>query len=182
MSTINYEEMSFDKIKLNDDNFITYYLNEISKFPLLTFEEEKELSKKIKNGDVDAKKRFAECNLKLVISVAKKYLGKGMSFFDLIEEGNVGLMMAIERFDTSYNTRFSTYAMIWIKHSIVKALAEKTRNIDIPYYMAQKLKKYRQCFIDLERKLNHEPSVLEIANELNISEHTAKALCLDIPF
>lgn len=145
------------------------YLYEIGNIPILSVEEEKELALRISNGDLIAKQIFIESNLKFVVSVAKKYIGRGLPLLDLIQEGNMGLMTAVERFDVEKGFRFLTYATSWIKQSILRAIANTGRNIRIPVHLHEKVNKYIKTVTYLENKLNRVPTNEEIANEMKIS-------------
>ena len=145
------------------------YLNEIGKIKLLSPEEEKELAKKAQAGDKKARDKFIESNLRLVASVAKKYLGRGLSFLDLIQEGNIGLITATERYDPDLGFKFSTYATWWIRQSITRAICSSSRNIRIPVHMAEKVNKYRKKANDLMAELGREPTIEEMMEELGTS-------------
>ncbi|ADD02660.1 RNA polymerase sigma factor, sigma-70 family [Thermoanaerobacter thermohydrosulfuricus WC1] len=157
-------------------DYIGMYLREISHIPLLTPEEENELLKRIEEGDEEAKKRFIESNLRLVVSIAKGYVGKGISFPDLIQEGNLGLLKAVERFDYRKGYKFSTYATWWIKQTITRAIADQARTIRIPVHMVESVNKLLKIQKQFLQKLGREPSIEEIAEEMNISEKKAKVL------
>lgn len=160
----NYSDSSVDIT----DNIAIYFL-EAGKRKLLSREEERELAIKIKQGDAKAKELFIESNLRLVISIARKYLGRGLSFLDLIQEGNIGLMVAVDKYDVDRGLKFSSYATHWIRQGITSAIANKSRNIRIPINMYGKIGIYREVIIKLEEKLNREPTLNEIANEMGIS-------------
>ena len=130
-----------DGISIEDP--VRMYLKEIGKVPLLSAEEEIELAKRMENGDQEAKKRLAEANLRLVVSIAKRYTGRGMSFLDLVQEGNIGLMKAVEKFDYTKGYRLSTYATWWVKQSVTRALADQSRTIRLPVHMSEKARKVR---------------------------------------
>lgn len=144
------------------------YLAEIYKTPLLSALEERQLAKRIAEGDLEARDHMVRANLRLVVNVARAYSGKGLSLPDLIEEGNLGLMRAVEGFDASMNTRFSTYAVYWIKQSIKRALVNTAKAIRIPAYMVQLLSKWRQETVKLQEKLGRAPTPEEIALSLNL--------------
>ena len=148
---------------------IKMYLQEINKIPLLTPEEEKSLAERISQGDEKARKKFIESNLRLVIRIAKRYTNMGIPFMDLIQEGNTGLIIAVDRFDVKRNTRFSTYAESWIKQVITRALTDKKRIIRIPHNIYSMVNKYRRVEDSLEKKLHREPTTEEIAKEMGIS-------------
>ena len=165
---IKEEETTSNKVYSSSD-IVRDYLNEIGRIKLLTPEEEKELSIKTKEGNEYARNRLIEGNLRLVASIAKKYLGRGLAFLDLIQEGNIGLMKAVDKFEPSYGFRFSTYATWWIKQSITRAIASYSRNIRIPVHMTEKVRKYKNKEIELAAILGREPTVEEMVEELNIS-------------
>ena len=145
------------------------YLKEAGRRPLLSIEEEQKLLKRILQGDDYAREVFIESNLRLVINIAKKYVDKGLPFLDLIQEGNIGLMTAVDRFDINKKTRFSTYATCWIKQAITRSIADKGRNVRIPVYLHEKIVIYQRTVINLESKLNRKPTLNEIANEMKLS-------------
>lgn len=153
----------------NINDSLDLYLKEIGKYPLLTKEEEQELSLKIKNGDKLAKKKFIESNLRLVVSIAKKYMNRGLDLLDLIEEGNIGLMNSIVNFDSTKGYKFSTYATYWIKNAIENAIKNQGRNIKITDNIYRKMSFYRKTKNDLSIKLEREVSYLEIAKEMNLT-------------
>ncbi len=159
-----------------EDNSVKLYLKEISKRPLLSPSKEKELAIRISNGDEEAKKIFIESNLKLVVHIAKNYIGRGLSFLDLIQEGNIGLMIAVDKYDVNRNIKFSTYAFYWISKSIKQAIDNKARNIRMPVYKNIEIYDYRKVIGSLEEKLNKEPTIEEIAQEMNITVSKAKKL------
>ena len=175
LNNIKFKESEMDsEIDLKEDaaevtSSLKMYLKEISRRPLLSLEEEQELAKQISEGNEEAKNIFIESNLRLVVSVAKKYIGRGLSFLDLIQEGNIGLMTAVDKYDSSKRFKFSTYAVWWIRQSIQRAIEDKGRNIRIPSYMSREISKYKKAVSTLELKLNREPTVNEIASEMNIS-------------
>lgn len=158
-----------EEINYETTNDIKTYLQEISKIPLLTPEEEKHLAERISQGDEKAREKFIESNLRLVIRIAKRYANMGMSFMDLIQEGNTGLIIATDRFDVKRNTKFSTYAESWIKQSITRALTDKKRIIRIPHHTYSMMSKYRKVEDYLEKKLHREPTIEEISKEMGIS-------------
>ena len=151
--------------KTGMDDSIKIYLKEIWKIPLLTAEEEKQLGLEIANGSEEAKKKMMESNLRLVVNVAKKYCGRGIDFEDLIQEGNLGLKKAVEEYDVSKGFRFSTYAVYWIRQSIQRAIAGKSRTIRIPFNKYDKLISYRKVIQNLEKELQRKPTILEIAKK-----------------
>jgi RNA polymerase primary sigma factor len=144
------------------------YLTEINEVPLLKAEEERELARRIKKGDVAARERMIRANLRLVVSIAKSYLNRGLSFLDLIEEGNLGLLKAVERFNPDQNCRFSTYATWWIKQSIRRALINTVKTVRIPSYMVELIARWKNRSAELSQKLGRQPSVAEMATELGI--------------
>lgn len=165
------------------------YLNEINQIPLLSAEDEKELAIKAAQGDSAAKEKLINSNLKLVVSIAKKFQGNGISFLDLIQEGNIGLIAAIDKFDNSLGYRFSTYAYYWIKTTISRAVNQQNRSIRIPVYMVEKLSKYKKIEQELSQKYNREPTENEIAEKMDISvreirelkEYLSDTVSLDAP-
>lgn len=163
------EEMvdAFDLGDIYDDS-IQMYLREIGKVPLLTGEEEVDLAKRIGKGDVSARKKLTEANLRLVVSIAKKYMGRNLGLLDLIQEGNLGLFRAVEKFDWRKGYKFSTYATWWIRQAITRALADQSRTIRIPVHMVETLNKYAQAERSLVQDLGREPLPEEIAAEMGI--------------
>ena len=153
---------------VNVDDPVRMYLREIGKIPLLTFEEELELAQKVLDGDEDAKKKLSESNLRLVVSIAKKYVGRGMLFLDLIQEGNMGLIKAVEKFDYTKGYKFSTYATWWIRQAITRAIADQARTIRIPVHMVETINKLIRTSRLLLQRLGREPSPEEIAEELEM--------------
>ena len=157
---------SMDGIKLDDP--VRMYLREIGKIPLLTYEEELDLAKKIEAGDMKAKSKLIESNLRLVVSIAKRYVGRGMLFLDLIQEGNMGLIKAVEKFDYTKGYKFSTYATWWIKQAITRAIADQARTIRIPVHMVETINKLLRTSRHLLQQNGREPTPEEIANEMEI--------------
>ncbi len=155
-----------DSINIEDP--VRMYLKEIGKVPLLTAEEEIELAKRMENGDEDAKKRLAEANLRLVVSIAKRYVGRGMLFLDLIQEGNLGLIKAVEKFDYNKGFKFSTYATWWIRQAITRAIADQARTIRIPVHMVETINKLVRVSRQLLQELGREPTPEEIAERMEI--------------
>ncbi len=147
---------------------VRMYLKEIGKVPLLSAEEEIELAQRMENGDEYAKKRLAEANLRLVVSIAKRYVGRGMLFLDLIQEGNLGLIKAVEKFDYRKGYKFSTYATWWIRQAITRAIADQARTIRIPVHMVETINKLIRVSRQLLQELGREPSPEEIAEEMNM--------------
>lgn len=150
------------------DDPVRMYLKEIGKVPLLTPEEEIDLAKRMENGDVEAKRRLAEANLRLVVSIAKRYVGRGMLFLDLIQEGNLGLIKAVEKFDYTKGYKFSTYATWWIRQAITRAIADQARTIRIPVHMVETINKLIRVSRHLLQELGREPQPEEIAKEMNM--------------
>jgi RNA polymerase primary sigma factor len=154
-------------IKINDP--VRMYLKEIGRVPLLSAEEEVALAKRIENGDEEAKRRLAEANLRLVVSIAKRYVGRGMLFLDLIQEGNMGLIKAVEKFDHKKGYKFSTYATWWIRQAITRAIADQARTIRIPVHMVETINKLIRVSRQLLQELGREPAPEEIAKEMELS-------------
>ena len=153
------------------DDPVRMYLKEIGKVPLLTADEEIEIAKKMLEGGPDAeaaKKKLAEANLRLVVSIAKRYVGRGMLFLDLIQEGNLGLIKAVEKFDYTKGYKFSTYATWWIRQAITRAIADQARTIRIPVHMVETINKVIRVSRQLLQELGHDPSAEEIAEEMNM--------------
>ena len=159
--------LTADGISIDDP--VKVYLKEIGRVPLLTNEEEQELSERMAQGDVQARKRLSEANLRLVVSIAKRYVGRGMQFLDLIQEGNLGLIKAVEKFDHTKGFKFSTYATWWIRQAITRAIADQARTIRIPAHMVETINKVKKVSSQLLHKNGHEPSAEEIAAELDMS-------------
>ena len=150
------------------DDPVRMYLKEIGKVPLLTPEQEQDLAKRMAEGDEEAKRRMAEANLRLVVSIAKRYVGRGMLFLDLIQEGNLGLIKAVEKFDYTKGYKFSTYATWWIRQAITRAIADQARTIRIPVHMVETINKVIRVSRQLLQELGHDPSAEEIAAEMNM--------------
>ena len=161
------ELLGSNSAKVNDP--VRMYLKEIGVVPLLSNEEEKELAIAVENGDLEAKQRLAEANLRLVVSIAKRYVGRGMQFLDLIQEGNMGLMKAVDKFDYSKGFKFSTYATWWIRQAITRAIADQARTIRIPVHMVETINKLIRVSRQLLQSLGREPSPEEIAKEMDVS-------------
>jgi len=159
--------MSFEGISVDDP--VRMYLREIGKIPLLSFEEELSLAEQVLNGSEDAKQKLAESNLRLVVSIAKKYVGRGMLFLDLIQEGNMGLIKAVEKFDYTKGYKFSTYATWWIRQAITRAIADQARTIRIPVHMVETINKLIRTSRHLLQQLGREPSPEELAKELDLT-------------
>ncbi|MGI6028262.1 MAG: RNA polymerase sigma factor RpoD [Candidatus Heteroscillospira sp.] len=150
------------------DDPVRMYLKEIGKVPLLSNEEELELAKRMADGDEEAKRRMAEANLRLVVSIAKRYVGRGMLFLDLIQEGNLGLIKAVEKFDYTKGYKFSTYATWWIRQAITRAIADQARTIRIPVHMVETINKVIRVSRQLLQELGHDPSAEDIAKVMNM--------------
>ena len=169
------EEVELDKIDLSVpegvsiEDPVRMYLKEIGKVSLLTADEEIELAKRMEQGDEAAKKRLAEANLRLVVSIAKRYVGRGMLFLDLIQEGNLGLIKAVEKFDYRKGYKFSTYATWWIRQAITRAIADQARTIRIPVHMVETINKLIRVSRQLLQELGREPTPEEIAEEMDMS-------------
>ena len=169
------EDIKLDEIDLTAgiegvsiDDPVRMYLREIGKIPLLSYDEELELAEKVLEGNEEAKKRLAESNLRLVVSIAKKYVGRGMLFLDLIQEGNMGLIKAVEKFDYTKGFKFSTYATWWIRQAITRAIADQARTIRIPVHMVETINKLIRTSRHLLQQLGREPTPEEIAKEMEI--------------
>ena len=169
------EEIELDKIDLSVpegvsiEDPVRMYLKEIGKVSLLTADEEIELAKRMEQGDEDAKKRLAEANLRLVVSIAKRYVGRGMLFLDLIQEGNLGLIKAVEKFDYRKGYKFSTYATWWIRQAITRGIADTGRTIRVPVHMVETINKTLRMTRTLLQELGREPTPEEVAERLNVS-------------
>ena len=155
------------ELTVNDP--VRMYLKEIGKISLLSLEEETKLSERIVNGDEEAKNILAESNLRLVVSIAKRYVGRGMLFLDLIQEGNIGLMKAVEKFDSNKGYKFSTYATWWIRQAITRAIADQARTIRVPVHMVETINKLSRCQRQLTLELNREPTDEELSKKMGIS-------------
>jgi len=151
------------------DDAVKLYLRDIGSYPLLSVEEEKELAKLMMNGDESAKKRLAEANLRLVVSIAKRYTSRGMAFLDLIQEGNQGLLKAVEKFDYTKGFKFSTYATWWIRQAITRAIADQARTIRLPVHMVETINKTARVTRTLTQQLGRDPTVEEIAEEMGLT-------------
>ena len=177
------EDLSLDDLNINEnsdddsepapdgvsiDDPVKIYLKEIGRVPLLSPDEEVDLAIRISQGDVVAKKRLSEANLRLVVSIAKRYLGRGMQFLDLIQEGNLGLIKAVEKFDHTKGFKFSTYATWWIRQAITRAIADQARTIRIPGHMVETINKVKKVSSQLLHQNGHEPSADDIAAELDM--------------
>ncbi len=171
----NEEELSDEELAITAENVdafaddsVRLYLREIGKIPLLTPEEEAELAKKIVKGDKKAKNKMVESNMRLVVSIAKRYGGRGLDFLDLIQEGNTGLLRAVEKFDPDKGFKFSTYATWWVRQAITRAIADQARTIRIPVHMVETINKVLRTTRKLTSELNREPTNEEIAKELDM--------------
>ena len=159
---ISVEELTLSKdVKINDP--VRMYLKEIGRINLLTSDEEFEYARRAIDGDEEAKKMLAESNLRLVVSIAKRYVGRGMLFLDLIQEGNIGLMKAVDKFDPTKGYKFSTYATWWIRQAITRAIADQARTIRVPVHMVETINKLSRVQRQLTQELNREPTDDEIA-------------------
>ena len=187
------EEPLVDPVELaaefNLDDPVRMYLKEIGQIPLLTVEEEQELAKRVAEGDTAAKNQLTEANLRLVVSIAKKYSGRGLHILDLIQEGNTGLIRAVDKFDYTKGNKFSTYATWWIRQAITRAIADQARTIRVPVHMVEVINKATRCNRKLVQELGREPTLEEIADELNLpiekiieaNRTAADTLSLDTP-
>jgi RNA polymerase primary sigma factor len=176
-----HDEFNFDDdlslppgIKINDP--VRMYLKEIGRVPLLSAEDEVDLAKRIEQGDEEAKRRLAEANLRLVVSIAKRYVGRGMLFLDLIQEGNMGLIKAVEKFDHTKGYKFSTYATWWIRQAITRAIADQARTIRIPVHMVETINKLIRVSRQLLQELGREPTPEEIAKEMDLSTEKVREI------
>ncbi|MBQ9845864.1 MAG: RNA polymerase sigma factor RpoD [Oscillospiraceae bacterium] len=169
-------EKSLSAEGVSIDDPVKVYLKEIGSFPLLSLEEEVELAEKILKGDSLAKKKLAEANLRLVVSIAKRYVGRGMLFLDLIQEGNLGLIKAVEKFDHTKGFKFSTYATWWIRQAITRAIADQARTIRIPVHMVETINKVKKVQSQLLHKNGQEPSVEDLAEELDMPQEKVREI------
>ena len=167
-------EQALSDIGLDDP--VKMYLKDIGRVPLLSADDEIELARRMQEGDEEAKKKLSEANLRLVVSIAKRYVGRGMLFLDLIQEGNLGLMKAVEKFDYQKGFKFSTYATWWIRQAITRAIADQARTIRIPVHMVETINKLTRVSRLLTQKYGREPSPAEIAKEMNISEERVREI------
>ena len=161
-------EITADNVDAFADDSVRLYLREIGKIPLLTIDEENELAKKVVEGDKKAKDKMVEANMRLVVSIAKRYSGRGLDLLDLIQEGNTGLLRAVEKFDPDKGFKFSTYATWWIRQAITRAIADQARTIRIPVHMVETINKVLRTTRKLTTELNREPTNEEIAKELDM--------------
>ncbi len=175
-SNIEKFEKSLASEGVSIDDPVKVYLKEIGSFPLLSLDEEIELAERILQGDSRAKKRLAEANLRLVVSIAKRYVGRGMLFLDLIQEGNLGLIKAVEKFDHTKGFKFSTYATWWIRQAITRAIADQARTIRIPVHMVETINKVKKVQSQLLHKNGQEPSVEDLAAELDMSQDKVREI------
>ena len=175
---ITEEELNDDAEELAEalgtDDPVRMYLREIGKVPLLTPEEEQELARRMADGDKEAAARMTEANLRLVVSIAKRYVGRGMQFLDLIQEGNIGLMKAVEKFDFNKGYKFSTYATWWIRQAVTRAIADQARTIRVPVHMVETINKVIRVSRQLLQELGHDPSPEEIAEEMGMTTEKVK--------
>lgn len=160
--------------RINDP--VKVYLREIGQVHLLSAEEEVELAKRMSEGDMEARKRLSEANLRLVVSIAKRYMGRGLAFLDLIQEGNLGLIKAVEKFDYTKGFKFSTYATWWIRQAITRAIADQARTIRIPVHMVETINKVKKVSGQLLHDNGREPTTAEIAEKMRISEHKVREI------
>ena len=167
-------EQALSDIGLDDP--VKMYLKDIGRVPLLSSDDEIELARKMQDGDEEAKRRLSEANLRLVVSIAKRYVGRGMLFLDLIQEGNLGLMKAVEKFDYQKGFKFSTYATWWIRQSITRAIADQARTIRIPVHMVETINKLIRVSRQLLQEYGREPTPEEIAKVMNISENKVREI------
>jgi RNA polymerase primary sigma factor len=172
------EDDSLDKIlaEVSLDDPVKVYLKDIGRIPLLSLDDEMQLAEKMMLGDVYAKDRLSEANLRLVVSIAKRYVGRGMLFLDLIQEGNMGLMKAVEKFDYTKGFRFSTYATWWIRQAITRAIADQARTIRIPVHMVETINKLIRATRSLVQHLGRDPTTAEIANEMGVQEDRVREI------
>lgn len=172
----NNEELEKLMNQVNVDDPVKMYLKDIGKVPLLSPEEEIELAIRMENGDEDARKMLSEANLRLVVSIAKRHVGRGLQFLDLIQEGNLGLLKAVEKFDHTKGFRFSTYATWWIRQAITRAIADYARTIRIPVHMVETINKLGKVSRALTQVLGREPTTAEIAKEMGITEDKVREI------
>jgi RNA polymerase sigma factor (sigma-70 family) len=175
VSKVNAEQESGDSSQKGLDA-IKYYLKEIRKTPLLTFEQEQELAKRIAQGDQAARARMIEANLRLVVAIGKKYINRGLQFSDIIEEGNLGLIRAVEKFQYQKGFKFSTYASWWIKQAIERAIVNQTRTIRLPVHIAEIVNTYMRTVRQLTQKLGRDPQIEEIAKKMRITVEKARSI------
>ncbi len=168
VAAVSEKDNNMDKIltEVSVDDAVKLYLRDIGNYALLTIDEEKALAKAMSEGDEDAKRKLSEANLRLVVSIAKKYVGRGMAFLDLIQEGNLGLMKAVEKFDYTKGFKFSTYATWWIRQAITRAIADQARTIRLPVHMVETINKTARVTRYLTQQLGRDPTADEIAKEM----------------
>ncbi len=168
----------YDQIsqEVSMDDPVKMYLKDIGKVPLLTADEETELAKRMMEGDLEAKRMLSEANLRLVVSIAKRYMGRGMQFLDLIQEGNIGLMKAVDKFDYTKGFKFSTYATWWIRQAITRAIADQARTIRIPVHMVETINRQIRVSRKLLQDLGREPTPEEIAKEMGVTEERVREI------
>ena len=172
---ISLEDVALPKnASINDP--VRMYLKEIGKISLLSLDEELELSKKVEEGDEEAKRTLAESNLRLVVSIAKRYVGRNLSFLDLIQEGNIGLMKAVDKFDASKGYKFSTYATWWIRQAITRAIADQAKTIRVPVHMVETINKLKRIQRQMTLELNREPTEAELAKKMGTSEEKVREI------
>ncbi len=171
VSAVSEKDSNMDKIltEVNVDDAVKLYLRDIGSYALLSVEEERALAKAMSEGDAEAKRRLSEANLRLVVSIAKKYVGRGMAFLDLIQEGNLGLMKAVEKFDYTKGFKFSTYATWWIRQAITRAIADQARTIRLPVHMVETINKTARATRYLTQILGRDPTAEEIAKEMGMT-------------
>ena len=166
-----------EEVDISDRSSLSAYLREINRIDLLTAEEEKTLARRIQEmGDLEAREHMIKANLRLVVSIAKRYTGRGLTLMDLIEEGNIGLMRAVEKFDPNEDTRFSTYATWWIKQSVRRALVNTVKTVRIPSYLVEIITRMRHAQRELRQELGREPNVKELAEIMEIPEENLRVL------
>ena len=172
---ISIEDVALPKnASINDP--VRMYLKEIGKISLLSLDEELALSKRVEEGDEEAKRLLAESNLRLVVSIAKRYVGRNLSFLDLIQEGNIGLMKAVDKFDASKGYKFSTYATWWIRQAITRAIADQAKTIRVPVHMVETINKLKRIQRQMTLELNREPTEAELAKKMNTTEEKAREI------
>ena len=172
---ISIEDVALPKnASINDP--VRMYLKEIGKISLLSLDEELALSKRVEEGDEEAKRLLAESNLRLVVSIAKRYVGRNLSFLDLIQEGNIGLMKAVDKFDASKGYKFSTYATRWIRQAITRAIADQAKTIRVPVHMVETINKLKRIQRQMTLELNREPTEAELAKKMNTTEEKVREI------
>ena len=172
---ISIEDVALPKnASINDP--VRMYLKEIGKISLLSLDEELALSKRVEEGDEEAKRLLAESNLRLVVSIAKRYVGRNLSFLDLIQEGNIGLMKAVDKFDASKGYKFSTYATWWIRQAITRAIADQAKTIRVPVHMVETINKLKRIQRQMTLELNREPTEAELAKKINTTEEKVREI------